>query len=68
MNGYAIGGFFLVLVLACWAFVIPHQLGFLDSFNPPRYSALEAVIPIAYCGAGLSLCFLAAIVAMLVKK
>lgn len=68
MNDYAIGAFFLVLVLACWAFVIPHQLGLLDSFKPPRYSALEAVIPVAYCGAGLSLCFLAAILAILVKK
>lgn len=67
MNGYAIGGFFLVLVLGCWAYVIGHQLGF-DSFKPEKYAALETVRAIAYPGAGMSLCFLTAIIIMLFKK
>ena len=62
-----IGFFFLTLVMVCWAFVIGHQVGIID-FNPPRYSVLEGVIPIAYTGAAMSLCFLAVIVVLLVKK
>lgn len=65
--GSGVGRFFLMLVLGCWVYVIGHQLGF-DSFNPHRYAVLEIVLPIAYVGAGLSICFLAGIVAILVKE
>lgn len=67
MTGYHIGIIFLVLVLGCWAYVIGHQLGF-DSFKPEKYPALEAVRAIAYTGAGMSVCFLVAIILMAVKK
>lgn len=61
-----IGWFFLVLVLACWIYIIGHQLG-ISGFDPRRYPALEVAVPIAYTGAAISLCFVAAIIVMIVK-
>ena len=62
-----IGWFFLILVLACWIFIIGHQFG-ISGFDPRRYSVLEVAVPIAYTGAAISLCFVAAIAVLFVKK
>ena len=61
--------FALLFVVACWIFVIGHQLG-LSAFDPKRYPVMDAgSLAIAYTTAGLSLCALAALfVAVVYKK
>lgn len=61
--------FVLMFVVACWIFVIGHQLG-LNAFNPNRYPVLDGgSLAIAYTVAALSLCAVAALfVAVVVKK
>ncbi len=47
--------FVFTFVMACWVFVIGHQLGW-SAVNPTRYAIMEATLPIAYTVAGLSIC------------
>lgn len=58
----------VMFVLACWVYVIGHQLG-LSGFDPVRYTILRGVLPLAYTVAGLSVCVLGLfIVGMVAKK
>ena len=61
--------FALLFVVACWVFVIGHQLG-LAAFDPDRIPVMEAgSLAIAYTTVGLSICAVAAIfVAVVYKK
>ena len=61
--------FALLFVVACWVFVIGHQLG-LSAFDPDRIPVMEAgSLAIAYTTVGLSICAVAAIfVAVVYKK
>ena len=47
--------FVLLFVVACWIFVIGHQLGF-SGFDPNRYAVLEGSLAIAYTVSAISLC------------
>ena len=61
--------FAFLFVVACWVFVIGHQLGF-GAFDPDRIPVLEdGSLAIAYTTVGLSICAFAAIfVAVVYKK
>ena len=60
--------FALLFVVACWIFVIGHQLG-LGAFDPDRIPVLEVgSLAIAYTTVGLSICAVAGIIAVLVYK
>ena len=51
--------FLLFFVVACWIFVIGHQLGF-SGFNPNRYAVLGGTLAIAYTVSAISLCAIVA--------
>ncbi len=60
--------FALLFVVACWVFVIGHQLG-LSAFDPDRYPVMEAgSLTIAHTTVGLSICAVAGIITVLVYK
>lgn len=60
--------FALLFVVACWVFVIGHQMG-LGAFDPDRIPVLEVgSLAIAYTTVGLSICAVAGIITVLIVK
>lgn len=60
--------FALLFVVACWVFVIGHQLG-LGAFDPNRYPIMDAgSLAIAYTTAALSLCAVVGVIVVVIVK
>ena len=59
--------FVFLFVLACWVFVIGHQLGW-SAFDPARYAVLNGTLAIAYTVAGLSICAIVTAAVVHLKK